>query len=101
MAVHDLNLSFTYTYTYIILIRLIMFHFISSFIYNFFLVLVTVYISSHINAMLLISYHVNCIFLSFFLCFMLANTLEVDTGKNCIYPKVLSLYETVTSICMT
>ena len=32
--------------------------------------------------------------------FMPANTLEVDTGENCMYPKVLSLYETVICICM-
>ena len=35
------------------------------------------------------------------LCFMSAYTLEVDMGKNCMYPKVLSLYETMISICMT
>ena len=109
MVVHVLNISFTYTYTYIILIRLIMFHFISSFIYTFLLVLITVHISSHRNAMLLISCHImSFIILKSFaytchllLCFMLAYTLEVDTGKNYMYPKVLSLYETVTSICMT
>ena len=33
------------------------------------------------------------------LCFMFAYALEVDTGKNCMYPKVLSLYEIVISIC--
>ena len=49
--------------------------------------------------MLLISCHVfyTCHFL---LGFMSANTLEADTGNNCMYPKVLSLYETVISICM-
>ena len=31
---------------------------------------------------------------------MSANTLEADTGNNYVYPKVLSLYETVISICM-
>ena len=31
---------------------------------------------------------------------MSANTLEADTGNNYMYPKVLSLYETVISICM-
>ena len=109
MVVHVLNISFTYTYIYIILIRFIMFHFISSFIYTFLLVLITVYISSYNNAMLLISCHIMSfiIFKSFeytchlLLCFMSACTLEVDTGKNCMYPKVLSLYETMTSICMT
>ena len=109
MVGHVLNISFTYTYPYIILIRLIMFFFISSFIYTFLLVLFTVYISSHSNVMLLISCHIMSfiIFKSFsytfhfLLCFMPAYTLEVDTGKNSMYPKVLSLYETVTSICMT
>ena len=43
--------------------------------------------------MLLISCH-------FLLGFMSANTLEVDTGNNYMYPKVLSLYETVISICL-
>ena len=78
-----------------------MFHSISSFIYVFVLVLITVYISSHSKVMLLMSCHAIYIFLSFILCFMLENTLEVDTGKNYMYPKVLSLYETVISICMT
>ena len=32
--------------------------------------------------------------------FMPANTLGADTGNNSMYPKVLSLYETVISICM-
>ena len=31
---------------------------------------------------------------------MSANTLEADTGNNCMYPKVLSLYEKVISICI-
>ena len=52
------------------------------------LVLIIVYVSSHSNVMLLISCHVICIFLSFILCFMPANTLEVDTG-NYKDPKVL------------
>ena len=59
--------------------------------------------------MLLISCHIMSfiIFKSFayfchlLLCFMPTNILEVDTGKNCMYPKVLSLYETVISIYMT
>ena len=36
----------------------------------------------------------------FLLGFMSANTLEADTGNNCMYPKVLSLYETMISICI-
>ena len=49
--------------------------------------------------MLLISCHIfyTCHFL---LGFMSTNTLEADTGNNCMYPKVLSLYETVISIRM-
>ena len=49
--------------------------------------------------MLLISCHIfyTCHFL---LGFMSANTLEADTGNNCMYPKVLSLYETMISICV-
>ena len=78
-----------------------MFNSISSFIYIFILILITVYVSLHNNAMLLISCHVIYIFLSFILCFMPANTLEVDTGNNCMYPNVLSLYEIVISIYKT
>ena len=59
--------------------------------------------------MLLISCHIMSfiIFKSFaysfhlILCFMPANTLEVATGKNYMYPKVLSLYKIEISICMT
>ena len=53
----------------------------------------------HRIAVLCFSYHViyTCHFL---LGFMFANTLEADTGNNCMYPKVLSLYETVISICI-
>ena len=85
MLIHVLNISFIDMLLHIILIRLIMFH----------------SISSHSNDMLLISCHAIYIFLSLILCFMPANTLEVDTGKKCMYPKLLSLYETVISICMT
>ena len=64
-----------------------MFHSISFFIYVFVLVLITVYVSSHINAMLLISCHDIYIFLSFILCFMPANTLEVDKEKKLYVPE--------------
>ena len=66
------------------------------------LFLVLVYLSytfsSHSRAMLLISCHIfyTCHFL---LGFMSANTLEADTGNNYVYPKVLSLYESVISVC--
>ena len=48
--------------------------------------------------MLLISCHIfyTCHFL---LGFMSANTLGADMGNNYVYPKVLSLYETVISVC--
>ena len=36
----------------------------------------------------------------FILGFLSTNTLEADTINNCIYPKVLSLFETVISICI-
>ena len=44
-----------------------------------------------------ISFAYTCHFL---LGFMSANTLEADTRNNCMYPKVLSLFETVISICI-
>ena len=49
--------------------------------------------------MLLISCHIfyTCHFL---FGFMSTNTLEADTGNNYVYLKVLSLYETVISICL-
>ena len=37
--------------------------------------------------------------LSLFTCFMLAYSKEVDTGMNCMYLRLLSLYKTVISIC--
>ena len=71
------------------------------------LFLVLVYLSSHSNAILLISCHALLSFSNhvqilviFFICFMSANTLESDTGNNCMYPKVLSLSEAVISICI-
>ena len=62
-------------------------------------------LSSHSNVMLLISYHIFYTFhlhilVIFFLGFMSANTLEADMRYNCMYLKVLSLYETVISICI-
>ena len=59
-------------------------------------------LSSHSSAMFLILCHIfftfllhNILYISFaytchfFLCFISANTLEADTGNNCLYPKVL------------
>ena len=56
-------------------------------------------LSLHSSAMLLISCHILYTF-HFLLGFMSANTLGEDTGNNCMYPKVLSSYETVISICI-
>ena len=44
--------------------------------------------------------HFFCVIFSFSFIFMLENTFEADTGNNYMYPKVLSLYETVISICV-
>ena len=37
---------------------------------------------------------------SLFTCVMLAFSKEVDKGKDCMYPRLLSLYATVISICI-
>ena len=76
-------------------------------IYTLLLVLVTVYY--HRIAMLYFSYNITsytlhihflCVYFSFSFILMPANTLKADTRNNCMYPKVLSLYETVICICM-
>ena len=104
MHIH-LTHAYTYTHAYAYFIHVIytclyiLYIYLSLFIYISFLILVTIYLSSHSSAMLLISCHIMSfiIFNSFayschlLLCFMPAYTLEVDTGKNCMYPKVLSL----------
>ena len=46
--------------------------------------------------------HVSFIHISssfFFTCVMPAFSKEMDMGKDCMYPRVLSLYVTVISIC--
>ena len=62
----------------------------------------------HRIARLCFSYHIIlytfriqflCVYFSFSFIFMSANTLEADLGNNWVYLKVLSLYETVISIC--
>ena len=82
MLIHVLNISFIdmllhKSYLFV-LSYFIPYHLSFTF---FLLVLIIVYVSSHSNAMLPISCHVICIFLSFILCFLPANTLEVDTGN--------------------
>ena len=42
--------------------------------------------------------HFLCVYFSFSFIFMPANTLEVDSGNNWVYPEVLSLYGTVISV---
>ena len=89
MLIHVLNISFMDMLLHIsylfVLSCFIPYHLSFTFLL---LVLITVYVSSHSNAMLLILCHVICIFLSFILCFMPVNTLEVDT-KNYKDLKVL------------
>ena len=74
-------------------------------IYTVLLVLITVYF--HCITRLCFSYHIIsytfhihflCVYFSFSFIFMLANILEADSGNNWVYPKVLSLYETVISV---
>ena len=81
MLIHVLNLSFIDMLLHIsylfVLSCFIPYHLSFTFLL---LVLITVYVSSHSNAMLVILCYVICIFLSFILCFMPASTLEVDTG---------------------
>ena len=89
MLIHVLNISFIDMLLHIsylfVLSCFIPYHLSFTFLL---LVLIIVYVSSHSNAMLLILCHVICIFLPFILCFMLGNTLEVDT-RNYKDPKVL------------
>ena len=79
MLIYVLNISFIDMFLHIsylfILSCFISYHLSFTFLL---LILITVYVSSHSNVMLLILCHVICIFLSFILCFMFANTLEVD-----------------------
>ena len=79
MLIHVLNISFIDMLLHIsylfVLSCFILYHLSFKFLV---LVLIIVYVSSHSNAMLLILCHVICICLSFILCFMLENTLEVD-----------------------
>ena len=99
-----LYISHTYLSYHVSFIFIVHIHFVS--FYILLLILVIVYLSSHSNAMLLISFHIMSfiIFKSFayschlFLCFMLAYTLEVDTGNYKGLKALLSLYETMTSI---
>ena len=81
MLIHVLNISFIYMLlhiSYLFLLSCFIPYYLS---FTFLLlVLITIYVPSHSNVMLLILCHVICIFLSFILCFMSANTLEVDTG---------------------
>ena len=76
---------------------------------EFHIILVIVVMTIHVFYISLIYYkllplfmiHVSFIHISssFFTCVMLAFSKEVDTGKGCMYPRVLSLYGTMISIC--
>ena len=102
LSYHILSYVFTYAFMYFHILYCRSYTFICS--YTVFLVLVTVYY--HHIAVLCFSYyiiyflHFLYIYFSFSFMFMPANTLEADTGNNCVYSEVLSLYETVISICM-
>ena len=101
------NITFTYIYPFLIYtffitcFILIIFHIL--FMPYFTLLIVPVAVYYHRIAVLCFSYHIIRFTYTyhFLLFFMPAKTLEVDTGNNCMYQKVLSLYETVISICMT
>ena len=92
---HILSCTMYFSYT-------IIFHILSS--CTLLLVLVTVYY--HHIAVLCFSYHVIysiqfiCIYLSFSFRFHVCKYLRSGYGNNCMYSKVLSLYETVISVCI-
>ena len=98
------SLSFSYTFMYYVF-----------FIYCHISYTIILYFTSyscnclyfHRIARLCFSYHIIsytfhihflCGYFSFSFIFMPAITLEVDSGNNWVYPKVLSLYETVISV---
>ena len=98
------SLSFSYTFMYYVF-----------FIYchiSYTIILYFTYCSCnclyfHRIARLCFSYHIIsytfhihflCVYFSFSFIFMPAITLEADSGNNWVYPKVLSLYETVISV---
>ena len=76
---------------------------------EFHIILVIVLMTIHVFYISIIYYkllpmfmiHVSFIHISssLFTCVMPAFSKEVDTGKDCMYPRVLSLYVTVISIC--
>ena len=76
---------------------------------EFHIILVIVLMTIHVFYISIIYYkllpmfmiHVSFIHISssLFTCVMLAFSKEVDIGKECMYPRVLSLYATVISIC--
>ena len=76
---------------------------------EFHIILVIVLMTIHVFYISLIYYkllrmfiiHVSFIHISssLFTCVMSAFSKEVDTGKDCMYLRVLSLYVTVISIC--
>ena len=76
---------------------------------EFHIILVIVLMIIHVFYIFIIYYkllpmfmiHVSFIHISssLFTCVMPAFSKEVDTGKDCMYPRVLSLYATMISIC--
>ena len=77
---------------------------------EFYIILVIVLMTIHIFYISIIYYKLLLIFMlhvsfihissSLFICVMPTFSKEVDTGKDCMYPRVISLYVTVISICI-
>ena len=77
---------------------------------EFHIILVIVLMTIHVFYISIIYYkllsmfmiHVSFIYISssLFTCVMPAFSKEVDTGKDCMYPKILSLYAIMISICI-
>ena len=70
---------------------------------KFYIILVIVLMTIQVFYISIIFYKLLSIFmihvLSLFTCFMPAYSKKMDTEKNCMYQRILSLYETMISIC--
>ena len=110
------HILFSYIYIHVLFISYTVFllYFSYVFVYYAFHILYLYFTSCSCNglyfhriARLCFSYHIIsytlhlhflCVYFSFSFIFMPTNNLEVDSGNNWVYPKVLSLYETVISV---
>ena len=91
-------LSIEFHIILVIILMIIQVFYISIIFYNYFLYFLFIF---HLLILFYLFLHVSFIniALCLFTCFMPAYSKEVNTGKNCMYSRVLSLYETVISIC--